>query len=66
MTHEGRTLKAAFTPADVGLPFGPFKWSVVSLWNGGIDQLPEIEARARLFAVPECFGRRPARRDARA
>ena len=56
VTHEGRTLKAAFTPADVGLPFGPFKWSVVTSWNGGVDQLPEVEARARLFAVPECFG----------
>ena len=56
VTQQGRTLKAAFTPVDVGLPFGPFKWSVKSLWNGAIDQLPEIDARARLFAVPECFG----------
>ncbi len=56
VTQQGGTLKAAFTPVDVGLPFGPFKWSVMSLWNGAIDQLPEIDARARLFAVPECFG----------
>ncbi|MDA0171565.1 SGNH hydrolase domain-containing protein [Solirubrobacter taibaiensis] len=56
VTHQGRTLTAAFTPTDVGLPFGPFKWSVASRWNGGVDQLPEVDARARLFAAPECFG----------
>jgi hypothetical protein len=53
---EGTTLTAAFTPADAGLPFGPLKWSVGSTWDGGSDQMPFYDARARLLAVPDCFG----------
>ena len=41
---------------DAGLPFGRFKWSVVSTWDGGSDQIGEVDARARLLAVPDCFG----------
>ena len=50
------TFTAAFTPADAGLPYGRFKWSVSSTWDGGADQLPQVDARARLLAVPDCFG----------
>jgi hypothetical protein len=50
------TFTAAFTPVDAGLPFGRFKWSVISTWDGGTDILGEVDARARLLAVPDCFG----------
>ena len=50
------TFTAAFTPTDAGLPFGPFAWSVLSTWDGGVDQIAGGQARARLFAVPDCFG----------
>ena len=52
-------------PSDVGLPFGPFKWSVVSSWNGGVDQMPRGQGarpparRARLLRRG-----RPRHRDA--
>jgi hypothetical protein len=55
-TLEDSTFTAAFTPADAGLPFGPLKWSVVSTWDGGSDVIGEIDARARLLNVPDCFG----------
>jgi len=55
-TLEDKTLTASFTPVDAGLPFGRLKWSVVSTWDGATDQIGEVDARARLLAVPDCFG----------
>jgi hypothetical protein len=55
-TLDHGTFTAAFTPADAGLPFGPFSWSVVSSWDGGSDAIGEVGARARLLNVPDCFG----------
>jgi SGNH domain-containing protein len=55
-TIDGSTFSAAFTPADVGLPFGRFRWSVLSTWDGGSDQIADVDARARLLDVPDCFG----------
>ncbi|MDA0162790.1 SGNH hydrolase domain-containing protein [Solirubrobacter ginsenosidimutans] len=55
-SYADGTFTAAFTPVDAGLPFGPFKWSVLSTWDGGTDAIPEATARARLLAVPDCFG----------
>jgi hypothetical protein len=52
----GATFKARFSPVDAGLPFGRFKWSVNSTWDGGADQIGEFDARARLLNVPDCFG----------
>jgi hypothetical protein len=62
VTHRGRRLVASFTPADAGLPFGPFRWSVRSRWDGSADALPRRAARARLLSEPKCFG--AAARDA--
>jgi hypothetical protein len=55
-TLDGSTFTARFTPVDAGLPFGRFKWSVVSTWDGGSDLIGEFDARARLLNVPDCFG----------
>jgi SGNH domain (fused to AT3 domains) len=55
-TAADGTFTATFTPVDAGLPFGPFKWSVVSSWDGGTDALGDFDARARLLAGPDCFG----------
>ncbi|WP_028064802.1 SGNH hydrolase domain-containing protein [Solirubrobacter soli] len=55
-TLEETTLTARFTPTDAQLPFGPFDWSVISTWDGGIDQVDGGAARARLLNVPDCFG----------
>jgi len=55
-TLDGKTFTAAFTPVDAGLPLGRFKWSVVSAWDGALDRIGEVDARARLLDVPDCFG----------
>ena len=59
VTRKRARLTAKFTPVDAGLPFGPFRWSVRSRWDGGADALPRrgtIAARARLLGEPKCFG----------
>lgn len=59
VTQKGTTLTAEFTPVDAGIPFGPFRWSVRSRWDGGSDALPRrgtFSGRARLLGVPKCFG----------
>jgi SGNH domain (fused to AT3 domains) len=66
--NDDRTVRAAFSPLDVGLPLGPFAWHLDARWVGGpdcpttspcSDRLPqagEIPGRAVLLAVPRCFG----------
>jgi hypothetical protein len=59
VAQDATRLTARFTPADVGLPFGSFRWSVRSRWGDGADVLPRrgtIAARARVLAGPRCFG----------
>jgi hypothetical protein len=59
VTRKQTRLTATFTPVDAGLPFGPFRWSVRSRWDGRADALPRqgtIAARARLLGEPKCFG----------
>jgi hypothetical protein len=59
VTWKRTRLTATFTPVDAGLPFGAFRWSVRSRWDGGADALPRrgtIAARARVLAEPRCFG----------
>jgi hypothetical protein len=53
---DGSTFTAQFTPVDAGLAFGRFEWSVSSAWDGGADAVVGGAARARLLAVPDCFG----------
>jgi hypothetical protein len=56
---KGSRLVARFTPVDAGLPFGPFRWSIRSRWDGGADALPARgtrAGRARLLQGPRCFG----------
>src|SRR3954470_9201349 len=58
-TRKRTRLTARFTPVDAGLPFGPFRWSIRSRWDGGADALPSrgtIATRARLLREPKCFG----------
>jgi hypothetical protein len=61
-------LEATFTPAEIGLPYGRYRWAVESHWTDGLscateqgcsDRVPStgsLPARARLLAEPDCFG----------
>ena len=60
VTRKAARLTATFTPVDAGLPFGTFRWSVRSRWDGGADALPRrgtITARARLLGDPGASAR---------
>jgi SGNH domain (fused to AT3 domains) len=54
--QHGAMVTAVFTPADAGIPFGPFRWSLQR--RGAIATQPRRmrSARARLLAEPRCFG----------
>ncbi|MBE2320960.1 hypothetical protein DVA67_033695 [Solirubrobacter sp. CPCC 204708] len=59
VSRNGGRLTVKFTPADAGLPFGSFRWSVRTRWGDRTDALPRrgtLAARARLLATPRCFG----------
>jgi hypothetical protein len=63
-----QSVRAAFSPLDVGLPLAAFAWHLETRWLGGpdcpttspcSDRLPqagEIPGHAVLLAVPACFG----------
>src|SRR5262249_43798755 len=68
VSHDGAVLEATFSPAEIELPYGHFRWSFQSEWTGAPacgssapcgDRIPLTGALggvARLLVEPYCFG----------